>query len=333
MKILFILYSLLLVQGAFAAEADHYTDRDKFLEDISSSVNQKANEYLVIGVAEANKLSECNDSIESEKRLYPFLRQYFGNHTNGQLVKDILYTDEFSKRLIPLKKSIFENWSKRNGFLLGRKAAEKSPLALSPMIMMDNQLVGIDKLEHMFGMGHSYFQWHYIKGKNLMTVLKKGAFFEKTILGGNILATGVFSYGDLSANFNGMRFWNHMLQKRDDVLGSKYNVGPFVICKNKKWEVVTENPIDLNHYIDASMDESINCNKFASKTGSSKYQKSIKLRSSDEQSFQCPMSVTSLETIADKYSVVIKEDKKLRSISHWIINRNGVDKVSYFNEF
>ena len=47
--------------------------------------------------------------------------------------------------------------------------------------------------------------------------------------------TGVMSYGDLAANFNGMRFWNHILGKRKDILNQ--DLGPYVKCKDRKWVV------------------------------------------------------------------------------------------------
>jgi hypothetical protein len=333
MKILPIILGMTLTTTILAAEADHYTMRNIPLEDISTQVNQRANKYLALGVAKANKLGRCNNSLESEQQLYPVLREYFGNHSKGQLVKDILYTNEFTKRKIVLNQSIYKDWSIWNGFLLGRKSAANSPLALSPMIQMDEQLIGVDKLEHMFGMGFSYFKRHFLKGISLKRVLKRGIALEKTILGGNMLATGVFSYGDLSANFNGMRFWNHILQKRDDILGLNEGYGPYVKCVKGSWKVVRENPIDLTKYIDASMDESINCNKFATKSGTRKYTKVVKNLSTDEQEFRCPMNQNRLQSILEKYSQPIMTDYKLRPISHWIINTDGNDDVSYLNEF
>lgn len=333
MKYILISMLLTLSHPLLSAEADHYTFRDQPLEDISSQVNQLANLYLEEGLHKVNLQSRCDQTIESEQNLYTTLRTYFGNHSKGQLVKDVLRKDEFTKRKIVLNESIFKKWSILNGYLLGKKSAATSPLALSPMIQMDNQLIGIDKLEHMFGMGFSYFKSHYLKGKNLKKVLKTGIVLEKTILGGNILATGVFSYGDLSANFNGMRFWNHMLQKRDDVLGKDYNIGPYVTCEQGKWKQVVNNPIDLTKYIDASMDESINCNKFATKSGVRRYTKVVSNLKSGSEQLRCPMDANTLKSIQEKYTVTIEADKKKRPISHWIINDEGIGKVSYFNEF
>jgi hypothetical protein len=274
-------------------------------------------------VADVNKNSKgCN-----EEALYTELQKYFANHSKGQLVKDILYTDKIEKVALPLKKSVYENWTPTNGYLLGKKSAASSPLALSALIKIGEQDIGVDKLEHMFGMGFNYFNKHYTEGKDIVKVLKNGIFYEKTILGGNVFATGVFSYGDLSANFNGMRFWNHMLQKEDDILGADQNLGPYITCNANKWEVNKSNPIDFKNYIDASMDESINCSKFASGKGLSKFKTAVIKRkfTAEDGSALCPLDPKLLKEMQNKY--------KAHNIEHFIINDEGLGKVSYFNEF
>jgi hypothetical protein len=175
-------------------------------------------------------------------------------------------------------------------------------------------------------MGFQYFDRHYLRGHSLKRVLKRGIFFEKTILGGNVLATGVFAYADLAANFNGMRFWNHMLQKRDDVLGSEHNIGPYISCTDGKWEQVKE--IDFTAYLDSSSDESINCSKFATKKGLKKYEQYL-----TNNNMACPIRTELLEDLKIKYNVETHGDSKSRPLSHWILNLDGNGKVSYLNEF
>ncbi len=326
MKKLTLLTAMLLSTTTLAAEADHYTGRNDFLGDISANINATANSALDNAVDNLKDL-DCEQKA-SELELYKELRKTFANHTKGELVINLLHEESIEKRAIPLDQSIFGDWSILNGFLLGRSSASESALALSPLIRVGDKYIGIDKMEHMFGMGFRYFKKHHIKGKKLHKVLKSGIFSEKTILGGNILATGVFSYGDLSANFNGMRFWNHMLQKRNDVLGKSHNIGPYIKCANGRYAVNKENPIDFRNYVDSSMDESVNCSKFATKAAARKYKKAI-----SERGFKCPMSIESLNEMKSKYSAVIDRDKKKRPVSHWIINDEGIDDVSYFNEF
>ena len=221
------------------------------------------------------------------------------------------------------------------GFLLGRRGAAKSPLALSPLIKIGDVVIGVDKLEHMFGMGQRYFKGHYLDGKPLVSVLKGGIFKEKTFLGGNMLATGVFSYADLSANFNGMRFWNHMLQKKDDVLGAQHNAGPYLTCQAGKWTANAERPIDLRTYVDATMQESINCSKFATAAGARKFHEGLASMQakSGARIFSCPENPGLLDDTARKYEVEVAGDNSGHTLDHWFINREGNGRVSYFNEF
>jgi len=311
-----------------ASEVDHYSLAYEKIVDIGDILNSRANTYLLQAIDSSNSQSQCDEEI-----LYTELKKYFANHTKGQLAKDLLHDDSIPRQVIPLDNSVYHRWSVWNGFLLGRKKARTSPLALGPIIKVGDVVIGTDKVEHMFGMGFIYFKRHYLKNKDMVSVLKSGIFKEKTALGGNILATGVFSYADLSANFNGMRFWNHMLQKNDDILGKEYNVGPYISCQNNQWKV--ENKIDFKNYFDESMDESVNCSKFASRSGLKKFVATVeeanKSRSIDQKA--CDSENKSLNKMKNKYDVVLESDPHKRPLSHWLINTKGHGKVSYFNEF
>ena len=335
MKNILIAAVLLFSAGAArAAEADHFTLREGEIADITSEVNKLANEGLGRAIEDLNVAGGCSDAKASEELLYERLTDIFSNHKKGQLVQTIISGD-IPRTVIPLKESIYSEWSIWNGFLLGRKGAAKSPLALFPLIKIGSTVVGVDKLEHMFGMGQRYFKKHYLEERPLVSVLKSGIFSEKTFLGGNMLATGVFSYADLSANFNGMRFWNHMLQKRDDVLGPQHNAGPYLFCRDGKWVKNEERPIDFRTYVDASMQESMNCSKFATEGGAQKFQAALAALQSRDSSrvFTCPENPGLMAETIKKYEVEIAGDSRGSKVDHWIINREGNGRVSYFNEF
>ena len=76
--------------------------------------------------------------------------------------------------------------------------------------------------------------------------------------------------------------------------------------------------IDFKHYIDESMDESINCSKFASKRSAKKYKTRI-----ESMGYTCPMDQATFEAMKTKYTKFAK----------WILNDEGIEDVSYFNEF
>jgi len=333
-KLLAAIFLLLSWTPARAAEADHFSLPEGQIADITSEVNRLSNEGLAAAIADLNAQGGCDDTRKSEELLYERLTDVFSNHKKGQLVNAIIDGD-LPRTVIPLKESVYSEWSIWNGFLLGRKGAAKSPLALFPLIKIGDTVIGVDKLEHMFGMGLRYFKGHYLEEKALVSVLKGGIFKEKTFLGGNMLATGVFSYADLSANFNGMRFWNHMLQKRDDVLGAQHNVGPYLTCQTGKWVKNEERPIDFTNYVDATMQESMNCSKFATSAGARKFGEALAALQSKDKSrvFTCPENPGLMDRTVKKYEVEIAGDSRGTMVDHWIINRDGNSKVSYFNEF
>lgn len=320
---LFILFflSLFVTSPSYTAEVDQYTANDNELYDALDALNHRANLYLQRAITRSN-LHDLNCNEES---LYKELQYYFANHSKGQFSKDLLYDNRIPKIVIPLESSLYNEWSVWNGYLLGRDKAKDSPLALGPLVKIGNRNIGTDKFEHLFGMGFTYFEKYYQKKKKLTSVLKYGIILEKTILGGNVFATGVFSYADLVANFNGMRFWNHMLQKNDDIFGAQYNVGPFVSCFKGKW--VKNKDINFSEYFDDGVDESINCSKFATKSAVRKVRKYTK--SYEQKCLKKDDFLPSLE----KYNTIIPGNKKGRPLSHYLLNREGHEKLSYFNEF
>ncbi len=313
--------ALMLSNSSFASEADNFTSRSMNIVDIADPVNTLANEYLQEAVHAANETGACDEDV-----LYTELEKMFNNHSKGQLAKDLLFEKKFPVTVIPIKESVYKEWTVFDGYLLGRKKAAESALALSPMVRVGNQVVGVDKFEHMFGMGLTYFTKHYRNGKNLTSVIKNGVLREKTALGGNVFATGIFSYGDLSANFNGMRFWNHMLQKSDDILGKGANVGPYVQCKAGKWSANSKKKIDFRNYMDAALDESVNCSKFANRGGEKKFNRSlVRLGFVDSKGeAMCPVEPAKLEEMVKKYEVT--------GVRNYLINKKGNETVSYFSE-
>ena len=88
--------------------------------------------------------------------------------------------------------------------------------------------------------------------------------------------TGIFSFADMVANFNGMRFWNKLLLKRDDplkgyignLLDSAYVSCDYQIVESiragrivKAWKY--DKRFDIADFVDGSWDEGNNCNSYA----------------------------------------------------------------------
>ncbi len=309
--ILTTVFSLLQFR-AMAAEVDQYTRNEEILVDSSVLLNEKANTAIEQSIISANNKGKSCD----EKILYKDLRKYFSNHIKGQLIKDVLINPDMPKRHVNLKESVYRDWNSWDGLGMGFTLIAKKAVTMSDVMRVGDLEIGVDKLEHMFGQGFSYFEKNYLKGDGVEAAVKKGIFFEKYLLGGQKMGNGVFSYADLSANFNGMRFWNHMLQLRSDVLGDDFNIGPYITCENNIW--VKAKDLDLKNYIDDSFNETINCSKFPTEKTLNKFKNRLAL-----MGVSCPVDQKRLDNVYLKY----------RHMAKWIINLDGPGELKYFSEF
>ena len=304
--------SLLSAPNLLAAETDQFSKLDQPVEDSAELLNSKVNTYIEKSLQVLN----ANVHLCEEKDLYKELMKYFNNHLKGILMKEILRDSRFDKRPISLDESIFKGWTPWDGIGMGLPFLKSSDLVLTGVMRVGDQTIGTDKLEHFWGQGFYYFTKNYLDKKGTIRALKIGITKEKIYLGGNKIGNGVFSYGDLGANFNGMRFWNHVLQKRADVLGAEHDIGPYIVCENNQWKQVKN--VDFRYYIDDSMDESINCSKFPSKSTVRKVQRAIKARH-----LSCPVDQKRLDLMIEKYG----------ELAHWIINEEGIGELRYTKEF
>lgn len=264
--------SALLILGCTlslqAAEVDQFTNSGSSLRDSSDVISAQINHYISQSLITLNAEGKGCD----EDKLYNELQKYLQNHMNGEIVDYIKDSNQIDKYSLTPAQSIYRKWTMWDGFVLGRPGAASSALAMSPLIKVGNQVIGVDKLEHLFDRGFAYFKDFYLDKESIEDTLINGIWWEKALYGGKKWGTGVFSYGDLAANFNGLRFWNDILGNHRDLLGRK--VAPYVACESNSW--VQKNRVDITKYIDASYDETINCSKFTTERTAGKVLKELK---------------------------------------------------------
>ncbi len=314
-QILFFLALGCLPLTGFSAEIDAFSKRFEPVQESLTLVNDLTNRLLQESLDEAN---EKNDSCDQDK-LYKALRKRFNNQYQGELAKTIINSDEFPKIKIPSNESIYQDFKWYEAIVQGGTARISDPIA--DQMMVNGILVGTDKFEHFLGSGYRYFKKFYLDGDTLEDALNIGWNAETGLLGA--VTTGVMSYADLTANFNGMRFWNHLLLQNDDVLGAEYNQGPFVQCVDSAW-VTTKEKIDWSKYIDKAFDEGINCSRFKSESLAEKVAKRLeKLEQEDTEGrrYTCPMEPEAIEKIKIKYGSL--SPLLINSIGH---NPLGVEK-------
>jgi hypothetical protein len=122
---------------------------------------------------------------------------------------------------------------------------------IAPTLRLNGVNLGADKLGHFFVVSWRYYEVYkqaLKDGLDPVTAEKRaidlGVHLEKTSLG--LQTTGVFSYGDLEANYQGLRFYQQLCS----------GDSPQLARTAEGWAL--KRPFDGRKYIDLDFDESVN---------------------------------------------------------------------------
>lgn len=308
--------SALVSLSAFGAEVDSFTRREVVLSDSLELLNKKSNEFFQKALDEANEKKR----ICHERTLYKSMRRYFNNQYRGDLGKYIVDAKDFDSNLIPVEETIYQDFKWYQSIIQGFWARRVTD-PTAPNILVNGVLVGTDKFEHFMGSGFLYYRKNYIKGQGVREAMDIGYSAETGFMGA--ITTGVKAYGDLAANFNGMRFWNHVLQKYDDVLGEEYNIGPYVECKNNKWVLVKE--LNWADYVDHSWDEGLNCSAFPNESIKRLVDARIaRLEDQTGERRKCPVDPAKIQSVIPKYGIFA--DELINAKGHFSLEDEEADE-------
>lgn len=234
-----LLAILLAAAPARGGEPDDFAGRaDREAPIANEAINAVLNVLLEEALADANaSKSSCSVEVLKRRMFYAFDRN-------------------FPEFLGALRHTAYK-------YIAGPRESEAS--ALKPYVnkhrlmwietfrvktKSGEHMIGLDKIDHFFG--HGYLNWvagAAGKTANQNEVLKLNHDQENGPWG--LKTTNVKSYADLSANHLGVNFWKNLVD------GPK----PHVVCKDGKF--VLSGKFDLFTYLDASVDETINCSSFA----------------------------------------------------------------------
>ncbi|MGZ3721684.1 MAG: hypothetical protein ACXVA9_02055 [Bdellovibrionales bacterium] len=121
---------------------------------------------------------------------------------------------------------------------------------LASTINVAGHHTGTDKLGHFFDMGYELFNL-YQNDYTLPDLLGKSTSEQQGIWG--LYTTGVKSYGDMTANFDGFRFWKDMLGKTEN---------PYFVCEEGSLKQVRQ--FLWSDYVTAAWTEAVNCSAYSS---------------------------------------------------------------------
>lgn len=270
---------------SIAAEIDSVTSRHVKLPDVINDINLIINDRIHQAVEMANAdrlLIEEIEGIEIKTQraecdvgyLYTSLRQsIFQSYMVEWGLKGYDLDLQFRELLVGkayslrLDDSIYRDIDYLEGFSLNLKE-------LSDVASINGHVVGLDKLGHFFAEGWRYFEISHEEDGSLPEAMDWGRGKEEGLFG--TTTTGIFSYADLVANFNGWRFWNRVLLEEGDPLKGpieRFFDRSYVSCDIQMIESIKQlklvrawainREFDLRDYIDAAWDEGINCNGYA----------------------------------------------------------------------
>ena len=307
-----LLFAVFLCQNGFAAEVDSVTPRKVKLDNSLTQINAIFNQRLAEGIAEANVRQDatCDEEIlytELRKGIFQSLTASWGlkGYALDKQLRSLLSKQSYS---LSLKDSIYRDIDYLEGFSLKLKE-------LSDVVSIDGHLVGLDKIGHFFAEGWQYFEMTRYQEKSIEDVLQWGKKQEVGKFG--YTTTGIYSFADLAANFNGYRFWNKVLLKENDplkgVIANFFN-RPYVSCKTQIMESLRRGkivkgwkqnrPFDLSDYLDGAWDEGNNCNSYNDPV----IEEKVKLRIAEvTPDFSCPVAPEECVAAQQKYDDYAKE--------------------------
>jgi hypothetical protein len=323
----FILFSTYFFQASFAAEIDSVTPRKLKLENSLTIINTIFNQRMQEAIQKANAQQDdiedidedeyiadgeklfCDEEVlynELRKAIYQSFTASWGlkGYDLDKQLRGLLSRQSYS---LSLNDSIYRDIDYLEGFSLNLKE-------LSDVVNINGFLIGLDKIGHFFAQGWQYFELTQNENYSIEQALEWGKEQEAGKFGYS--TTGIFSFADLVANFNGWRFWNKVLLNEDDplkgLLANFFN-RPYITCdiqiissiKNRKivkaWEYNSR--FDLSDYIDGSWDEGNNCNSYEDPIIEEKV--TLRIKNVDPD-FSCPFITDYCLESQEKYGYYAK---------------------------
>lgn len=283
-KILFLLF---FIQNAFAAEIDSYTPRYLNFPEGLPVINQEVNRRIINGVERANSITECNDLALKSFLALELLRPMY-----GQIEQFVNNSMSVPKENVMFAKSIYQNIPEPHAFLF---SVGEFLFPFGNVVREGRWLIGSDKFGHFMDEGYQFYLQLNQDRSNLDEILKRSIWTEDTYNG--LTFGGIKSYGDLVANYQGMRFWSKLV-------GPKFpDDQPYLKCENKKWVILR--PFDFREYVDAGWDEAINCSEYKSVEFAQSVESAIKkLQTTKEQYYSCPIFPEDCVSLVKKYQTL-----------------------------
>jgi hypothetical protein len=235
----------LVPASAPALESDQYYAWGRRLDDATAVLNAKVRLEIDRALEEVNSGRRWQDLSCHQvlKHIAPRFREFIFHDielwmTNSALVPRIPATP--AEELDFRRRYLYRNTHPLD---MGTKVPP------SPTVEIGGVRLGTDKVSHFFSEGSWYYDW-FRKSRDAglsveqaeLEAIRRGIWWERTMLG--MLSSGVFSPGDLEANYQGMCF---MARLCDDE-------SPELVRTDSGW--IYTGAFDFSEFVSPEWDES-----------------------------------------------------------------------------
>jgi len=181
-----------------AAEVDNYSVADFDQPDVTQEVNDYFNR-AISKVLSKQKDSWLQDTDKVTKKIYLELK--------GNIIRDRFTA--WAKKNLPV------HTVSKNDSIYRKVTLNIAPIfaifGVGKSINLQGIPVGLDKVSHFLGAGYIMWKRNYREGKGLQNAIDWAAESESSFLGQRI--TGVYSNGDLIADYEGMLFFRSLFDE------------------------------------------------------------------------------------------------------------------------
>ncbi len=279
-KYFFILFLFSLEVNIGATEVDSFTYRHleytDSLEVIDDMVNERIRRSIAIANVHACDYARLEKELKKELVLFGWSPMEIAINSNEVISKKMdLFNHIYKYFLIysPFSSTIWH------------------PMVHSPLLKINDVMMGVDKFSHFFNEGYNYFKIVHKQGKSLDDALRFGRGREKGLWGQK--TTGIYSYADLVANYQGYLFWKEIFPFSAE--------DPYVQC-DENGSLFLARSFTFTDYLDDAFDEAINCNTYRFKGQEYAVKKALEeLSQKREESLRCPLSIERCTAMQDKY--------------------------------
>lgn len=234
-----------LVLNVFSLETDNYLSWELNLKDSSDKINwyfeQEIRKALKISNSKSKSQSCSEVTSEISSRFKAFL--VHNNPVENWLIQNLDNSEVYPSTFEYVEQSIYRNpWR----FYIPK-------FGLAPNIQVNGIYFGMDKLTHLTSTGRIYFSIYkhqmdkgHSETDSEISAITYGLLDELSIHG--LGASGVYSYADLEANYQGLRFYKRFCSQAKDNYLMK---GP-----DQKWSL--KKPPQIEDYVNPGWDETYN---------------------------------------------------------------------------